>query len=326
MRYNTIRVTLFPSHKKSKMKIAIIGTGAMGSVYAGLLADAGNEVWAIDLWHKHITAIRQQGLRVEGASGDRVVRNNLHASTNINDAGHCDLFIIATKAHAVGEAAQSIQPLLTDETPVLAMQNGLGSADRMQRYLPGDNILLGIGGGFGASLKAPGHTYHNGMAMINIGEIQGGITDRLKRVVAVWKDAGFNAHAYAQIDQLIWEKLICNCTFSAPCTVFGRTVREVLDEPDSRKIALACGMEAWETARASNVPTSIDDPEKYLLNFANGVLDARPSMLQDHLAHRRSEIDFINGAIPPIAAQVGTAAPYNEVVAAIVRSREADFV
>src|SRR6185503_3367216 len=83
-------------HEKegSTMKIAIVGTGAMGSVYAGLLADAGNEVWAIDTWTEHIDAIRERGLRVTGASGDRVVQ--MPASTDPRDAGRVDLVIIAT--------------------------------------------------------------------------------------------------------------------------------------------------------------------------------------------------------------------------------------
>ena len=81
------------------MKIAIIGCGAMGSVYAALLADAGNEVWAIDTWQEHIDAIKKNGLRVEGASGDRTVKIN--ASTNAVDAGECDLIIVATKASGV---------------------------------------------------------------------------------------------------------------------------------------------------------------------------------------------------------------------------------
>ena len=85
------------------MKIAIIGCGAMGSVYAALLADSGNDVWAIDTWEEHISAIRSNGLRVEGASGDRTV--SMNATTNASDAGECELIIVATKASGVPAAA-----------------------------------------------------------------------------------------------------------------------------------------------------------------------------------------------------------------------------
>ena len=196
------------------MRIGIVGTGAMGSVYAGLLADAGNEVWAIDIWAEHVEAIRQAGLRVEGASGDRVVRRNLHVTTDAREAEDCELYIIATKAYDVVSAAESIRPVLPPNALVLAMQNGLGSGERMRQCLPEANLLLGIGGGFGASMRAPGHVHHNGMAMLNIGESEGGLTDRIKKVESVWRQAGFNTKIFADIDQLIWEKLICNCTFS----------------------------------------------------------------------------------------------------------------
>ena len=91
------------------MKIGILGTGAMGSVYAGLLGDAGNEVWAIDRWADHIEAIRKNGLRVEGKSGDRKVQIN--ATSDATEIGSCDLVIIATKAMDVVQAAESAKAL-----------------------------------------------------------------------------------------------------------------------------------------------------------------------------------------------------------------------
>ena len=89
------------------MKIMVFGTGAMGSIYAGLFADQGHEVWAIDLWKEHIEAIQKNGLRIEGASGDRIVKT-VRATTNAEEAGQCQLFIIATKASGVGSAASAI--------------------------------------------------------------------------------------------------------------------------------------------------------------------------------------------------------------------------
>ncbi|NKB78096.1 MAG: hypothetical protein GKR96_13955 [Gammaproteobacteria bacterium] len=82
------------------MKVAIIGIGAMGSVYAGLMAESGHEVWGIDLWAEHVDKIKQDGLHLEGASGDRVI-TNINTSKNPHDAQACDLYVIATKASGV---------------------------------------------------------------------------------------------------------------------------------------------------------------------------------------------------------------------------------
>ena len=306
------------------MKIAVIGTGAMGSIYAGLLADAGNEVWAIDLWEEHLAAIRDQGLRVEGASGDRVVKG-INVSTVAADAGECDLIIVATKASGVEPAARAIAQNVQKNTIVLAMQNGLGAGERTSQYLPKENIILGVAAAFGASMKGPGHAHHNGMELIRVGEIEGGLTERVEHVAQLWREAGFNVKAFERIDQLIWEKFICNVTFSAPCTVFNRTIGAMMADPHSWKISLGCAIEAYTAARAKGIPLSFDDPEKYVTAFGNKLIDARPSMLLDHLAGRRSEIDAINGMVPVVAAEVGTTAPYNEVVSAIVRSREMEF-
>ena len=110
------------------MRIAIVGAGAMGSVYAGLLGDAGNEVWAIDPWDEHVAAIREHGLRVEGASGDRVVR--IGATSDPAEVGDGR----PGRHRHQGDAsprrgARARGPLLGPETVVLTIQNGLGSPE-----------------------------------------------------------------------------------------------------------------------------------------------------------------------------------------------------
>lgn len=306
------------------MKIAIVGTGAMGSVYAALMADAGNEVWAIDTWREHVDAINAGGLKVEGASGNRVV-TSIRATTDPSEPGPCDLVVIATKADGVGAAASAAAPLLGDDTLVLTIQNGLGAGERIARYMASDNVLLGVAQGFGASMKGPGHAHHNGMALIRIGEMNGGRMDRAEKIAGVWQASGFNVKAYEDINQLVWEKFICNVTFSGPCTVFHRTIGEVMADPQSWLIARGCGVEAYEAGRAKGVNITFDDPVDYITQFGTRMPDARPSMLLDHMDRRPSEIDAINGMVPVVAKEVGTQAPYNEVVSAIVRSREAEF-
>ncbi len=305
------------------MKIAVVGAGAMGSVYAGLLAAAGNEVWAIDTWREHVDAIRAKGLRVEGASGDRTVR--LDATTDPSEPGPCDLVIIATKADGVASAAASVEPLLRGDSLVLTIQNGLGAAERICRYLPPDNVLLGVAGGFGASIRGPGHAHHNGMELVRLGELGGGITERLERVGGVWRDAGFNVECFDDIERLVWEKFVCNVTYSGSCTIFECTIAEVQANEDAWKVASSCGAEAHAAGVARGVRFSFDDPVAHVREFGRKIPNSRPSMLQDHLARRPSEIDAINGMVPVVAREVGTAAPFNEVVTAIVKAKERAF-
>ena len=306
------------------MKIAIFGVGAMGSVYAGLMAEAGHEIWAVDIWQEHVDAINQSGLRVEGASGDRVVQG-IKATTNAQDVGACDLYVLATKAPGVGPAAEMIAPLMGPESMVITIQNGLGVGERIAQYMTTDRVLLGVADGFGASMKGPGHVHHNAMNLIRVGEMNGGMSERLVRITAVWQEAGFNAKAFEDIDQRIWGKYICNVAFSGPCTVFNYTLGELMADPAAWAIAQGCALEVQALGQEKNIEFTFDDPIEYITAFGHKMPDARPSMLLDHHAKRPSEIDAINGMAVELGKQLNIPTPYNEVLTAVIRQREATF-
>jgi 2-dehydropantoate 2-reductase len=305
-------------------KIAIVGTGAMGSIYAVMMAEAGHDVWAIDSWADHVDAINADGLRLEGISGDRRL-TSISAASDPAAAGMCDLYVIATKAGGVGEAARAVAGVMGTHSLVLTIQNGLGAAERIAAHMPVDNVLLGVADGFGASIRGPGHAHHNAMRMIRLGEIRGGMTDRLHDLETLWQEAGFTARAFDDITQLIWEKFVCNVTLSAPCTTFDCNVGALMGNAESRAVALACAREAYQCGLAEGVNFSFQDVETYVTEFASLMPDASPSLRLDHLAGRASEIDAINGMVPVIGARHGIETPVNETLSAIVRAREAAF-
>ena len=125
------------------MKIAIVGTGAMGAVYAALLKKAGHDVWAIDLWREHLDAIDRDGLRVSGASGSYVV-DGISVGRSPADAGPCDHWIVATKASDVEDVVKAIVPFLRPDDVVMPFQNGLGAGERVARHVPEEQIVIGI--------------------------------------------------------------------------------------------------------------------------------------------------------------------------------------
>ncbi len=306
------------------MKIAIVGTGAMGSIYAARMAEAGHDVWAIDSWAEHVDAINETGLRVDGPSGE-LHSNSLRASRQVSDAGACDLYVVATKASGVGASAQAIAEVAGSDALVLAIQNGLGARRHITTHIPDAQVMLGVAEGFGASMVAPGHSQHTSMKKIRLGMLNGGADPRLDVVAEVWRLAGFTIENYEDIDQLRWEKLLCNVALSGPCTIFGCNVAELLADPDRWKIALGCMKEAHAVGQAIGVKFSFDDPVAYVTDFARRVGTAKPSMLQDHEAGRRSELDAINGAIPVLGKENSIPTPYNETVTAVIRAKEARF-
>lgn len=313
------------SRGKKTVKIAVFGAGAMGSLYAARFAMAGHSVVAVDPWEAHVAAINANGLRMRGPDGAQLVKG-IQASVSPDIADAAELVIIATKASAVGSAAKAIGPLIRGNTTVLTIQNGLGAGARIAEYLPPERTLLGVADGFGASMVEPGFVQHTAMKLIRLGEVAGGMTARLTSMEKTWRQAGFNARAFDDIHQLIWEKLLCNVTLSAPCTVYNCTVGELRANAEHWANAIACTQEAYACGLAENILFSFDDPIDYVTRFAEVVAAASPSMRLDHMARRASEIDFINGAIPPLGRKHNIPTPMNEKFSARVRRLEKAFV
>jgi 2-dehydropantoate 2-reductase len=261
-----------------------------------------------------------RGLRCEGASGDRTVP--IHASTTTDGIGPCDLVIIATKAFDVEAAARSCLPLLGPETIVQTIQNGLGSPEIAAPILGADRLAVGVVGGFGASIRAPGHAHHNGMEMIRFGAFAGLPKQLLQASAKIWESAGFKVALFDDIKQMVWEKLIMNVAFSGTSCTTGLTVGEILGDPDAWSVAQGCAEEAIAVAKASNVRLNVGDPIEHIRKLGGKIPDARPSMLLDYNAGRRCEVDAINGAIPRLGKPLGVATPVNETVVGIIRARE----
>ncbi len=306
------------------MNILIYGIGAMGSIYASLLSKADNKVYVVDKWQEHINEINKNGLKVEGASGTNISKS-LEAYKEIPNDIDFELIIISTKASGVKDAAIEIKKIINDNTIIISIQNGIGSSDEIKNYIPQKNLLVGVADGFGASIIKPGHVHHNAMKLIRFGELEGGITKRLNSIKDLWVNAGFNALAFENINQLIWEKFICNVTFSAPCTVYNCTVGELINNESYWKVANGCTLEAYEISKLKDITLSFTEPLDYVKKFGEKMPRAKPSMLLDHLSKRKSEIDFINGRVVLMGKEVGVKTPYNFILSSIVRNNELTF-
>jgi 2-dehydropantoate 2-reductase len=301
------------------MKIAVIGCGAMGSIYAAKLAAAGNDVLAIDQDQAGVDQINRHGLRVTGPGSDQVVP--LRASTAAPPEA-MDLIVLAVKAVDVKPGAQQALPMLDAATAVLTIQNGLGSAETVAGIVGDGRVAVGIASGFGASRVAPGHVHHNAMRAMRFGAYSSLPFASVESIARAWTDAGFDAAAVADIAAMQWEKLICNVAYSAPCALTGLTVGQVMDDPEMGPVSRAAATEAWAVAKASGIAVSVSDPVAHVRTFGAGMPDAKPSALLDHEAHRVSEIDVINGAVPRQGARVGVEAPVNATLTALVKSVE----
>jgi len=301
------------------MRITIVGCGAMGSIYAGLLASAGHDVTGIDTNNAHVDAINENGLRVTGASGDRTVQIKALTEPGNEPA---ELLIVAVKGAQVEAAAAGIGGLVDDETIILTIQHGLGSADTLAAVIGGDRLIVGVAQGFGASLPVPGHAHHNDMKAIRMGAYSNLEFTEVERVSNIYADAGFDAAAVADIAAMQWEKLICNVAYSAIAGLTGMTVGEIMDDPVVGPVSQAAATEAWETAKAAGINIDVEDPVQHVRDFAARMRDAKPSVLLDVEAGRRSEVGMINGAVPRVAETLGRRAQVNDTLTRLLLAVE----
>ena len=301
------------------MNIVVQGCGAMGSVYAALFSEAGHSVWVMGRNAEHMRAIKHTGLRVSGASGDRIVTPMV--TEYLPEVG-IDLLILSVKAGSVAEAAASLLAGKDRITRVVTIQNGLGSGDTVADVLGPDRLLVGIAQGFGAAVMAPGHVHHNDMKAIRLGSYGALPLNAVQEVAAWWQQVGFDAEAVADILTAQWEKLICNVAYSAPCALTGMTVGEAMRDTTVGPVTREAAIEAYDIARALAIPLTFDDPVAYVRAFAERMPDAKPSVLLDIESGKSSEVGVINGSIVTQAARIGRSAPVNRTLTQLVRALE----
>ena len=293
----------------------------MGSVYAGLLGAAGNDVTAVDVNGEHVEAIRQRGLRVSGASGERVVQ--MAATTRPAAVGVVELVVIATKAMDARVAAGSAEPLIGPQTTVLTIQNGLGAADAVAEVVDERQLVVGVAGGFGASLVEPGHAHHHGMELVRLGERTGPAGARCERIADVWRAAGFTVKTYDDVSRLLWEKLICNACYAGVCGLLELTIGEVVESPHAWAIASRCAQEALDVGRACGVDLEIADCCRLRPRLRPGdpgrapVAPARP-------ARRPTDRGRVDQRLRPARGRQGRRRGSDERPDHLARAREAD--
>ena len=304
------------------MKIAIIGAGAMGSLYGALLKEAGAQVWLLDIWAEHVDAINSRGLAVERDGQTR--RVEIQAVTGFGDIpGPVDLVIIFVKSGATAKAAQTAAKLMGDHGLVLTLQNGLGNADAIAGHVPADRILAGTTAQ-GATLMGPGAIRHAGTGPTLIGFWSGGSPKALIPLADLMIAAGIETELMEDVRALIWNKLIVNVGINAITALTGIKNGQLLDQDSTRELCRRAVAEAEAVARSLDIAVMTDAAE-HVFQVARATGPNRSSMGQDVDNRRRTEIDTINGAVSRLAVEQGLDAPVNFALTALVKTLQSHY-
>ncbi len=295
-----------------KLTVAVMGAGAVGCYFGGMLARAGHEVTLIAR-PQHVEAIRRDGLRLQTTSFDEQVR--LSASSDASAVQDADVVLFSVKSTDTETAGKAIRPHLQPGALVLCLQNGVDNADRLRAVLPQHAVAAAVVY-VATEMAGPGHVRHHGRGDLVVEP--SGATSALAKALAA---AGVPTEVSNDVRGALWAKLILNCAYNAVSAItqlpYGKTVAGVGVRDVMRDVVAEC----MDVARAEGVQVPAT-----VIAAVDGLADSMPAQMastaQDLARGKRTEIDYLNGLIVRRGEALGIATPANRVLWALVKLME----
>lgn len=317
-------------------RLTVLGTGSVGLGVAAAFAQSGHAVTLLTRGDESVNLLRREGLHVTGVSGEHTI---VPGAINVDDASHpgatslaCDVLIVATKAYQVADAVRAMVTQWqvgggSGPRAVLLMQNGWGSADEARALLPPHVGLFSSMMMIGSERRAPNHVHINGVAgPLRVGTLYGCEAGNM-RALADSAGSGILSVVYdADIEPAMLNKLLFNCCLNAVGALTGQTYGELVTHSHSRHLIGRLADEAIRVlAAARQYQAAAPDGARYVADVLMPVVipsgaNHRSSMAQDVSAGRRTEIDYLNGAIVDMGRTHGVETPFNEAVVSLIHA------
>jgi 2-dehydropantoate 2-reductase len=293
------------------VKVAVMGAGAVGCYYGGMLARAGNEVTLIGR-DKHVDAVRRDGLRLQAQAFDEKVQ--LEASTEPAAVAGADLVLFCVKSPATEGAGLAMKDALDQDAAVLTLQNGVDNAERLAAALGREVIPAVVY--VATEMAGPGHVRHHGR-----GELVIGRSAASPRVAAVMRPAGIPVEISENVAGALWAKLVVNCAYNALSAItqlpYGRVVAGEQVPQVMRDVVDEC----LAVARASGI-TIPGNLHAAVMKIAETMPGQQSSTAQDLARGRSTEIDHLNGVVVRKGEALGVPVPANRTLLALVKLLE----
>ncbi len=305
------------------MDILILGAGAIGSLLGARLAGGSGSVFLYSTNRAHMEAVAGHGLAVEELDG--TVKNfKLAASSDLAAVPrNPGLVLVVVKTYATREAVESVLGLCSPSTVLLTLQNGIGNWETVAEVAGKEAVLAGSTSQ-GATFLGPGRVRHGGNGPTYIGEVSGQASERVGRVVELFRRAGLVCEPSDNVERLIWDKLIVNVGINAITGLTGIRNGVVAGMLEAAELCEAAVEEAILVAGAKGFPMGPETVER-VLGVARATARNRSSMGQDVDKKKRTEIDAINGAIVRFARESGIPTPVNQTLTRLVKILESNY-
>jgi 2-dehydropantoate 2-reductase len=301
------------------MKIAIVGPGAIGCLFAGMLSRGGHEVWLIDHRPDRARRLDRHGVWVSGVSGE--FSGRVRATADPATAGPCELVVLTVKSYDTQAAAPTAASLIGPRGVALTLQNGIGNLEILQRAA-GEERVIGGTTAQAATLIAPGQVHHAGDGVTVIGEPTGELTERLAAVSRAFASAGLHTEFTTDLTSVLWSKLAVNAGINPVATIAQVRNGGILESAHLRQVLRAAVLEVEAVARGRRIRLSPEDIAAHAEGICQRTANNVNSMLQDVNRKRRTEIDAINGAVVREGEALGVPTPVNRLLFALIHGIE----
>jgi len=296
------------------MNILVVGPGAVGGYFGGMLAKAGENVTFLAK-EAYYNALTPAGLRIKSFKGD--FSSKVHAIKGPSEIGNMDLILMCVKSYDTEATAHQIKNNIDENTVVLSLQNGIDNTEKIGSILGRDNVIAGVVLLL-AEVVSPWEIHHYSRSEIVMGETNNNVSSGLKKIVDVFNNANILCSITNNIQKEQWKKLIWNTAFNPLTTLTRSTPKELLSVPETELIVRKIMMETLNVA--NKIGINIDG------NIVNGHIEStrkldnsKTSMLQDLVKGKRLEIDAINGAVIAKGKEAGIPTPYNDILYSLLK-------
>ncbi len=305
------------------MKIVVMGSGAIGSLYGGLIEKYNPGLVTLVGRPSHVTAIQKDGLKVKGVLGEFTVK--IDAVSNPSSITKADAVFITTKTYDTIKAAKKIEHLVKSGAFVLIIQNGIGTEKLVAKALNTTKVLRATTC-MGALITRSGEVTITGDGLTEVGTHYPENHESVESIVNILKEAGFNVRSSDNIDGVVWTKTVVNCGINPIGALTGMKNGDVYSNLVLRDLVVRLVQETARVADALNISLTTENPIRYTLGTAKATSENINSMLQDILARKKTEIDSITGEVIRIGQELGIETPVSETVYALIKAIESKYM
>jgi 2-dehydropantoate 2-reductase len=297
------------------MRIGVMGAGAVGAYFGAKLAAAGHDLAFISRG-EHLGAMARQGLGIISPNGNLHIRSAVF-SADPAAAGIVDMILFCVKSYDTETAAETLGPMIGDQTTILSLQNGVDNPEKIARKWGARRTLAGVVY-IAGQISAPGVMLHSAGGKIIFGQLDGGANETTNLVAQTLVGADIASELSRDIQKVQWTKLLWNAPFCAISCLIRANMKQIVESEMLIRLALDCMIEVQSAALTSGIKLS-DELLDQAVAFSKGLGEFKPSMLQDLEAGKPLEYEALNGIVVKILQQAGKRAPINQTFYALLQ-------